>query len=52
MINTWFKFEDKIQNTSKVIMFTRNCKDDDNDDAEDTDKDDDKNNMSPPGQVN
>ena len=24
VINTWFKFEDKIQNTSKVIVFTRN----------------------------
>ena len=23
MINIWFKFEDKIQNTSKVIMFTQ-----------------------------
>ena len=24
MINTWFKFEYKIQNTSKVIVFTSN----------------------------
>ena len=24
MINTWFKFEGKIPNYSKVIMFTRN----------------------------
>ena len=44
MINTWFKFEDKIQNTSKVIVFTRNHKDDD--DADDDDGT--KNNMSPP----
>ena len=26
--NTWLKFEDKIQNTSKVIIFTRNHTDD------------------------
>ena len=39
MINIWFKFEDKIQNTSKVIMFTRNHTDDRT-----------KNNMSSPGQ--
>ena len=42
MINIWFKFEDKIQNTSKVITFTRNHTDDDADDGT-------KNNMSPPG---
>ena len=50
MINTWFKFEGKIQNTSKVIMFTRNNTDDDDNDAYDTDDADDgtKNNMSPP----
>ena len=50
MINLWFKFEDKIQNTSKVIMFTRNHTNDD-DDADNDDEDDDgtKNNMSPPG---
>ena len=29
MINIWFKFEDKLQNTSKVIVFTRNHTDDD-----------------------
>ena len=40
MINTWFKFEDKIQNTSNVIVFTRNHTDDD---------DGTKNNMSRPG---
>ena len=45
MINTWFKFEDKIQNTSKVIVFTRN----DTDDADDDDGT--KNNMSLPGRV-
>ena len=38
MINTWFKFEGKIQNN---IAFTRNHKDAD---------DDDENNMSPPSQ--
>ena len=38
MINTCFKFEDKIQNTSKVIVFTRNYTDDDDDGT--------KNNMS------
>ena len=38
MINIWFKFEDKIQNTSKVIVFTRNHTDDDGT----------KNNVSPP----
>ena len=44
MINIWFKFEDKIQNTSKVIAFTRNHTDDDDaDDDHET-----KNNMSPP----
>ena len=32
VINTWFKFEDKIQNTSKVIVLTRNHTDDDADD--------------------
>ena len=48
MINTWFKFEDKIQNTSKVIVFTRNHTDDNDDDADNND-DGTKNNMSPPG---
>ena len=43
MINTWFKFEDKIQNTSILIRFTRNHRDDD------TDDDRTKSNMSPPG---
>ena len=48
MINTWLKFEDKIQNTSKVIMFTMNHTDDDEDDDDDADDDDGtKNNMSP-----
>ena len=42
MINTWFKFEGKIQNDSKVIAFTRNHTDDDNDSDGGT-----KNNMSP-----
>ena len=37
MINTSFKFEDKIQNASNVIVFTRNHADDDRT----------KNNMSP-----
>ena len=46
MIDTWFKFEGKIQNASKVIGFTRNHTDDDADDAAD---DRTKNNMSPPG---
>ena len=47
MINIWFKFEDKIQNTSKVIVFTRNHTDGDNaDDAGDDDGT--KNKMSPP----
>ena len=32
MINMWFKVEDKFQNTSKVIVFTRNHTDDDTDD--------------------
>ena len=41
MINIWFKFEDKIQNTSKVIVFTRNHTDGANDDRT-------KYNMSPP----
>ena len=48
VINRWFKFEDKIQNTSKVIVFTRNHTDDDDDDTDDTDDADDdgtKNNM-------
>ena len=44
VINTWFKFEDKIQNTSKVIVFTRNHTDGDTDDNDAT-----KSNMSPPG---
>ena len=39
----WFKFEDEIQNTSKVIVFTRNHTNDDADDNGGT-----KNNMSPP----
>ena len=43
MINTWFKFEGKIQNASKVIMFTRNH----TDDSKDTDDDGTKNNVSP-----
>ena len=43
VINIWFKFEDKIQYTSKVIVFTRNHTDED--DADDGTK----NNMSPPG---
>ena len=47
MINTWFKFEDKIQNTSKVIVFTRNHTDDD--EADNADDDRTKNNMSSPG---
>ena len=34
VIKTWFKFEDKIQNTSKVIVFTRNHTNDDDDDAD------------------
>ena len=42
VINMWFKFEDKIQNTSKVIVFTRNHTDNDDDD------DATKNSMSPP----
>ena len=41
VINTWFKFEDKTQNLSKVIVFTRNQTDDADDDGT-------KNNMSPP----
>ena len=49
MINIWFKFEDIIQNASKVSLFTRVHTDDDDDD-DDADDDDDgtKNNMSPP----
>ena len=48
MINTWFKFEDKIQNASKVIVFTRNHTDDaDADDADDDNRT--KNNTTPPG---
>ena len=34
VINTWFKFEGKIQNDSKVIAFTRNQTDDDTDDED------------------
>ena len=49
MINIWFKFEDKIQNTSKVIVFTRNHTDVEDDDADNDDDDGNKNNMSPPG---
>ena len=41
MINTWFKFEDKIQNTSKVIEFTMNHIDNDDDNGGT------KNNVSP-----
>ena len=41
---TWFKFEDKIQNASKVIVFTRNHRD--ATDADDNNRT--KNNMSPP----
>ena len=48
MTNKQFKFEDKIQNTSKVIVFTRNHTNDDDDNAEDDDHGI-KNNMSPPG---
>ena len=48
MINIWFKFEGKIQNTSKVIVFTRIHTDDDTDDDDD---DGTKNNMSPPGRT-
>ena len=44
MINICFKFEDKIQNTSKVIVFTRNHTDDSDDADDETIK-----NMSPPG---
>ena len=36
----WFKFEDKIQNTSKAMVFTRNHADDNDDNGT-------KNNMSP-----
>ena len=43
VINTWSKREAKIQNTSKVIVFTRNHTDDD------TDDDGTKNNTSPDG---
>ena len=32
MVNTWFKFEGKIQNDSKVNAFTRNHPDKDADD--------------------
>ena len=44
MINTWFKFEVKIQKDSKVITFTKNHTDDD----ADNDNDGTKNNKSPP----
>ena len=44
MINTWFKFEEKIQNLSKVIVFTRNHTDDDDDAVDDGTK----TNVSPP----
>ena len=47
VINTWFKFEGKIKNASKVIAFTRNHTDDD-DGADDDDEEGTKNNMSPP----
>ena len=48
VINIWFKFEDKIQNTLKVTVFTRNhTDDDDNDDADDDDDDGTKNSTSP-----
>ena len=46
MLNIWFKSEDKIQNISKVIVFTRNHTDDD--DTDDDDDDGTKNNMSAP----
>ena len=46
VINTWFKFEDKIPNDQKVILFTRNHTDDKADD--DADNDRTKNNTSPP----
>ena len=36
MINIWFKIEDKIQNTSKVIVFTRNHTEDNNADDDGT----------------
>ena len=51
MINTWFKFEGKIQNNSKVIVFTRNHTnaDDAGDDDPGDDDDETKNNMSPGG---
>ena len=41
VINTWFKFEGKIQNNSKVITFKRNHTDADdaNDAKDDTDQD-------------
>ena len=39
MINSWFKFEDKVKNFLKVITFTRNHTDDADDGT--------KNNMSP-----
>ena len=42
MINTWFKFKSKIQNGSKVIAFSMNHTDHNDDDNET------KNNMSPP----
>ena len=44
MINIWVKFEDKIHNTFKVIVFTRNHTDDDYD----ADDDRTKNKMSSP----
>ena len=43
MINIFFKFEGKVQNDSKVIAFTRNLTDDDDDNADDRTK----NNVSP-----
>ena len=46
MINTWLKFEGKIQNTSKVIVFTRSL----TDDADDADNGT-KKNMAPHGPV-
>ena len=45
VINSWFKFEDKIQNTTKVIVFTRNHTDGDTDDNDADDRT--KNNISP-----
>ena len=49
MWSIWFKFEDKIQNISKVIVFTRKYTDDNEADDDDANKDDrTKNNVSHP----